>query len=82
MFDRKAKRWLILPHPLSPPLHYVERGTGGEVFQNINFTKPLKLLSLSKTLATKVEKTLKFLFISFDLFFYFGVHQDQKMFFH
>jgi hypothetical protein len=64
-----VKSRLFLPLPLVPlqgeslqgePLStFVERGIGGEVFQNIDSTNSLKLLSFSKIPATKVVKTLK-----------------------
>jgi hypothetical protein len=44
---------------LFPLSTFVERGIGGEVFQNIDSTNSLKLLSFSKIPATKVVKTLK-----------------------
>jgi hypothetical protein len=35
----------VKPHPLSPPLHEMERGTGGEVKRNANYNSKLKIIS-------------------------------------
>jgi DNA repair protein RecN (Recombination protein N) len=54
-----AKEWLFLPHLLSPPLHFMERGTGGEVSQkseeDIHMLKNLRIRNYALVEDLEVE---------------------------